>query len=142
LGVAVAAVMSGTAMAQDADKGAFALEKKVVTTQKRTESGQDITISVQAFSAKAKDTETVYKLMIGPPLDDCSAALADDTTVGLNYFVIDDMAAYGKYFRGFKSGWNADFVTAGPHYFAYDLESVDSYELGMKSTKMLRIYKC
>jgi hypothetical protein len=75
LGVAVAAGMSGTAMAQDADNGAFALEKMIVKAQ----------------------------------------------------------------FRGFKSDWNADFMTAGPHYFAYDPESVDSYELGMKSTKLLRI---
>ena len=56
-------------------------------------------------------------------------------TVGLNYFVNDDVMLYGKYARGYKSGgWNADFMTAGLEYFAYDSESVDSFELGIKST--------
>ena len=56
-------------------------------------------------------------------------------TVGLNYFYSDDTMLYAKYSRGYKSGgWNADFMTAGLEYFPYDSESVDSYEIGLKST--------
>jgi len=58
-------------------------------------------------------------------------------TIGLNYYVNDDIMAYVKYARGFKSGgWNADFMTNGLEFFAYDSESVDSYEAGLKSTLM------
>lgn len=64
--------------------------------------------------------------------------LSDDDispSIGLNYFVLDDTMVYVKYARGYKSGgWNADFMTAGLEYFAYDAESVDSYEVGLKST--------
>ena len=56
-------------------------------------------------------------------------------TVGLNYVFDDEIMLYVKYARGNKSGgWNADFMTAGLEYFGYEPESVDSYELGIKST--------
>jgi iron complex outermembrane receptor protein len=56
-------------------------------------------------------------------------------TVGLNYFFEEDIMLYAKYARGNKSGgWNADFMTNGLDYFAYEPESVDSYEAGIKST--------
>lgn len=56
-------------------------------------------------------------------------------TVGLNYFLQEEIMLYAKYARGYKSGgWNADFMTAGLEYFGYDSESVDSYEVGLKST--------
>ena len=56
-------------------------------------------------------------------------------TVGLNYFFNEDTMAYVKYSRAFKSGgWNADFASAGLENFAYGPESVDSYELGLKTT--------
>lgn len=64
--------------------------------------------------------------------------LSDDDwspTIGLNYFFEEDIMLYIKYARGFKSGgWNADFMTNGLDFFAYDSESVDSYEAGIKST--------
>lgn len=56
-------------------------------------------------------------------------------TIGLNYFLNDGAMLYVKYARAFKSGgWNADFMTAGLDFFAYDTEEVDSYEIGFKST--------
>jgi len=56
-------------------------------------------------------------------------------TVGVNYFLEEQIMLYAKYARGNKSGgWNADFMTNGLDYFAYEPESVDSYEAGIKST--------
>jgi len=56
-------------------------------------------------------------------------------TVGLNYFLEEEIMLYVKYARGNKSGgWNADFMTNGLDYFGYEPESVDSYEAGIKST--------
>lgn len=56
-------------------------------------------------------------------------------TIGLNYFITDDTMIYGKYSRAFKSGgYNADFMTAGLENFQYDSESVDTYEVGIKTT--------
>lgn len=70
--------------------------------------------------------------------DKLSRNLDDDDwspTVGLNYYVDDGVMLYAKYARGYKSGgWNADFMTNGLEYFGYDSESVDSYEVGLKST--------
>ena len=70
--------------------------------------------------------------------DELKRNLSDDDwspTVGLNYFFDEDVLLYVKYARGYKSGgWNADFMTAGLEYFGYDSESVDSYEVGFKST--------
>lgn len=56
-------------------------------------------------------------------------------TIGLNYFVSDDIMIYGKYAGAFKSGgYNAEFMLAGLNNFEYEDENVDSYELGIKST--------
>jgi len=56
-------------------------------------------------------------------------------TVGLNYFLEEEIMLYVKYARGNKSGgWNADFMTDGLEYFSYEPESVDSFEAGIKST--------
>ena len=56
-------------------------------------------------------------------------------TIGLNYFLEEEIMLYVKYARGNKSGgWNADFMTDGLEYFSYEPESVDSYEAGIKST--------
>jgi iron complex outermembrane recepter protein len=56
-------------------------------------------------------------------------------TIGVNYFLEEEIMLYVKYARGNKSGgWNADFMTNGLEYFAYEPESVDSYEVGIKST--------
>jgi len=58
-------------------------------------------------------------------------------TIGLNWFVADDVMVYGKYSRGTKSGgFNSDFATAGRDFFEYTAETVDSYELGLKSTML------
>lgn len=70
--------------------------------------------------------------------DKISRNLNDDDwspTVGLNYYLQDGVMVYAKYARGYKSGgWNADFMVNGLEYFSYDSESVDSYEVGLKST--------
>ena len=56
-------------------------------------------------------------------------------TVGLNYFASDNVMLYAKYSGAFKSGgYNSEFMLAGLEYFEYDDETVDSYELGLKST--------
>lgn len=56
-------------------------------------------------------------------------------TIGLNRFFGERTMVFGKYARGFKSGgYNADFMTSGLEYFEYKEESVDSWELGIKST--------
>lgn len=58
-------------------------------------------------------------------------------TVGLNWFVGADTMIFGKYASGFKSGgYNADFMTDGLANFEYEDESVDSWELGIKSTML------
>jgi iron complex outermembrane receptor protein len=55
-------------------------------------------------------------------------------TVSVNYRPTDDLMAYARYARGFKSGgWNADFVRSIAD-IAFDDESVDAFELGLKST--------
>lgn len=55
-------------------------------------------------------------------------------TVGVNYFASDDVMLYGKISRAYKSGgWNTDFMTNGLDFFAYDTESMNNAELGIKS---------
>lgn len=57
-------------------------------------------------------------------------------TISVNYKASDDVMAYARYARGFKSGgWNADFVRSIPD-MKFDDESVDAFEIGLKS-KML-----
>ncbi len=56
-------------------------------------------------------------------------------TVGLNGVFGEATMVFGRYARGFKSGgYNADFMTSGLEFFEYEDESVDSWELGIKST--------
>lgn len=55
-------------------------------------------------------------------------------TVSVNYKFTDDVMAYARYARGFKSGgWNADFVRSIPD-MDFDDESVNAYEVGLKTT--------
>jgi len=71
------------------------------------------------------------------PVIDSRSANDWSPTIGLNWFVIQDTMIYGKYASGFKSGgYNADFMTSGLDYFEYEDESVDSWELGIKSTML------
>ena len=54
--------------------------------------------------------------------------------LGLNYFMTDDTMVYVSYGRGFKSGgWNVDFVSTLEQ-LAFDDESVNSAEIGIKTT--------
>lgn len=54
-------------------------------------------------------------------------------TVSLSYEVTDDVLTYARYSRAFKSGgWNTDFV-ASVNDIAFDDESVDAFEIGLKS---------
>lgn len=54
-------------------------------------------------------------------------------TFSLNYDVTDDVMGYARYSRAYKSGgWNTDFV-ASVKDIAFEDESVDAFELGLKS---------
>jgi len=57
--------------------------------------------------------------------------------VGLNYRFTDQILGYVKYSNGFQSGgFNADFAPPLPpdRWIPFDSESVDAYEIGLKST--------
>jgi iron complex outermembrane recepter protein len=63
-------------------------------------------------------------------------------SISLTYSFADDANVYAKYSQGFKSGgWNVDFLNVrqitfqpgGGTPFAFDTETADSFELGMKS---------
>ena len=57
--------------------------------------------------------------------------------ISLNYQVTDETLIYARYAGAAKSGgYNADFMTNGLEFFEYDQETVDSYELGLKTTLM------
>jgi iron complex outermembrane receptor protein len=52
----------------------------------------------------------------------------------LSYRPTDDLMGYARYARSFKSGgWNADYVRSVKD-IAFDDESVDAFEIGVKST--------
>jgi iron complex outermembrane receptor protein len=54
--------------------------------------------------------------------------------VGLEFKPDSDMLLFGTWTRGFKSGgWSAR-VTAADEFFDFDPETLDSFELGLKST--------
>lgn len=54
-------------------------------------------------------------------------------TVSVNYKASDDVMAYARYARAFKSGgWNADFVRSVAD-MDFDDESVNAFELGLKT---------
>jgi len=56
-------------------------------------------------------------------------------TVALTFEAREHTTLFGRYARGFKSGgFNADFMSAGLDHFEYDAESVDSWEVGVKSS--------
>ena len=55
--------------------------------------------------------------------------------VSINYQFSDKTLAYARYARAAKGGgYNAEFMLAGLDNFEYDQETVDSYELGLKTT--------
>jgi len=57
--------------------------------------------------------------------------------VALNYQMNDSTLLYARYAGAAKSGgYNADFMTNGLEFFEYDQETVDSYELGLKTTAL------
>lgn len=54
-------------------------------------------------------------------------------TISLNWKPNEDMLVFARYSRGFKSGgYNADLINS-PEALPFDDESVDSYEIGLKS---------
>ena len=53
--------------------------------------------------------------------------------VGMQYFINDDMQVYGSYTRGFRSGGFNIRQNAGTSPGPYDEETVDAYELGVKT---------
>lgn len=55
--------------------------------------------------------------------------------ISLNYQMTDSTLIYGRYSGAAKSGgYNAEFMLNGLANFEYDQETVDSYELGLKTT--------
>ncbi len=57
--------------------------------------------------------------------------------LSINYQFSDNTLAYARYARAAKSGgYNAEFMLAGLDNFEYDQETVDSYELGLKTTAL------
>jgi iron complex outermembrane receptor protein len=69
------------------------------------------------------------------PVIDSRSANDLSPTIGLNWFANENTMIFGKYSGGFKSGgYNADFMTRGLANFEYEDESVDDWELGIKST--------
>lgn len=59
-------------------------------------------------------------------------------TISANYKFNDDVMAYARYARGFKSGgWNADYVRSLPDMDFVD-ESVNAFEGGLKTTMLDR----
>lgn len=66
-------------------------------------------------------------------LQDTRSSSDFSPTVSLNYDITDDVMGYARYARAYKSGgWNTDFV-ASVNDIAFDDESVDAFELGLKS---------
>ena len=63
-------------------------------------------------------------------------------SIGLNWTFSDDAMLFARYAKAYKSGgWNADFNVSGgagfnDEFMQYDQESVDAYEVGLKSTLM------
>ncbi len=53
--------------------------------------------------------------------------------IGLNYHVTDQIMTYGYYARGFKSGGFNGRVTVAQAIGPYDAETVDTFEVGVKS---------
>jgi iron complex outermembrane receptor protein len=67
-------------------------------------------------------------------LDDERSRTDFSPMVSVSYRPTDDVMGYARYARGFKSGgWNADFVRSVKD-IEFDDESVDSFEIGLKST--------
>jgi len=55
-------------------------------------------------------------------------------TLGLSHFFGAETMIFGRYSRGSKSGgYNADFMLAGLDHFTYGTESVDAFEVGVKT---------
>lgn len=71
-----------------------------------------------------------------------NSSFADDRSeddlspmISVNYQANDQTLLYARYAGAAKSGgYNADFMTNGLESFEYDQETVDSYELGLKTT--------
>ncbi len=80
------------------------------------------------FVAPAATVLTTEEVIAARSSDDLSPKIS------LNWFVNDDIMVYGGYSKAFKSGgYNADFI-ADANGLEFDDESVDAYELGIKST--------
>ncbi|MDG0980997.1 MAG: TonB-dependent receptor, partial [Halieaceae bacterium] len=68
---------------------------------------------------------------------DSSSDTQISPTVGLNYKPTDEVLIYAKYARGNQSGgWNGDYRTTGLDRIQFDPETVDAFEIGMKSTML------
>lgn len=82
-----------------------------------------------------RDTSTLFTT--GTLVDDLSST-DFSPTISLNYTLNKDMMTYARYSRGYKAGgWNADFVRS-INDIAFKDESVDAYEVGLKSMLFAR----
>lgn len=80
------------------------------------------------------DITDTTRLFINASYNDSFSTDDISPKLGLNYFMTEDTMVYVSYGRGFKSGgWNVDFVSTLEQ-LAFDDESVNSAEIGIKTT--------
>jgi iron complex outermembrane receptor protein len=73
------------------------------------------------------------RLFTNGALEDKRSSTDFSPTVSLNYDITDNVMSYVRYARAYKSGgWNTDFVPS-VNDIAFDDESVDAFEVGLKS---------
>lgn len=90
---------------------------------------KDLLYSIDGSQGGALGLATISRLTDHLKLHDVSP------TLGASYALTEDLKAYLKYSRGFKTGgWNVDFLTAPQisNDLSFNKETADSYEAGLK----------
>ena len=118
------------------------LDYKQVNTPDDLDAAYDFLVNALGYPApfaKALAPQIPGVLLGGPNLS-YKGKYSDDAvtpTIGLNYRITDEILGYVKYSNGFQSGgFNADFAPPLPpdQWIPFESESVDAYEIGLKST--------
>jgi len=122
------------------------VEKKLDYTQVNTpdelDAAYSFLVNVLGYPAPVATAlaPQVPGVLLGGPNLAYKDKYSDDAvtpTVGLNYRFADEILGYLKYSNGLQSGgFNADFAPPLPpeQWIPFDSESVDAYEIGLKST--------
>lgn len=122
------------------------VEKKLDYTQVNTpddlDAAYNFLVNVLGYPAPvaAALAPQIPGVLLGGPNLAYKDKYSDDAvtpTIGLNYRFTDEILGYVKYSNGFQSGgFNADFAPPLPpgQWIPFDSESVDAYEIGLKST--------